>query len=304
MTVTHIAGYDGSPAAVAAIRFAETLAGQAGGEAVAATVYEPVPHLHARGGSRPADEELNQHIVREAHQVQEQLDVAGVRKRVVPGRSAAHGLHVLAEREGAAMLVVGTTHRGALGRLVPGSVGERLLHGSPCPVAVVPPEWDGAPLRTIAVAYDGGAESRAALHAAEELAARADARLLVLTVYDPASVYVTGSAGMYAAGFGDEVRQALADAARRAAGAVRADVPVDWRLLQGPPSRTLHDAVSEEADLLVMGSRAYGPVRTVLLGSTARQIVDHAPCPVVVVPRSAATAPEAEDGELAAASPP
>ena len=40
--------------------------------------------------------------------------------------------------EGALAIVVGPSHRGPLGRILPGSVGERLLHGAPCPVAVAP----------------------------------------------------------------------------------------------------------------------------------------------------------------------
>jgi nucleotide-binding universal stress UspA family protein len=43
--------------------------------------------------------------------------------------------------------------------------------------------------------------------------------------------------------------------------------------------------LSEELDLLVLGSRAYGPVRRILLGSTSDRVVHAAACPVVVVPR-------------------
>jgi hypothetical protein len=34
-----------------------------------------------------------------------------------------------------------------------------------------------------------------------------------------------------------------------------------------------------------VGSRAYGPVRRVLLGSVAKQLVRSAPCPLIVTPR-------------------
>jgi nucleotide-binding universal stress UspA family protein len=44
---------------------------------------------------------------------------------------------------------------------------------------------------------------------------------------------------------------------------------------------------SAELGLLVTGSRAYGPVRTVLLGSVANDVIRGAECPVVVVPRGA-----------------
>jgi nucleotide-binding universal stress UspA family protein len=50
-------------------------------------------------------------------------------------------------------------------------------------------------------------------------------------------------------------------------------------------------AAAHGVDLLVMGSRAHGPRRAVLLGSVSRQVAEHAPCPVVIVPRAAAERP-------------
>ena len=55
-----------------------------------------------------------------------------------PNPSPAHGLHELAETRTPALIVVGSTHTGRAGRVLPGSTAERLLHGSPCPVAVAP----------------------------------------------------------------------------------------------------------------------------------------------------------------------
>ena len=43
--------------------------------------------------------------------------------------------------------------------------------------------------------------------------------------------------------------------------------------------------VSENLDLLVCGSRGYGPVRAVLLGGVSRRLTAEAQCPVIVVPR-------------------
>ncbi len=53
--------------------------------------------------------------------------------QVVAGSSAARALHELAESRSAVAAVVGSSDRGALGRLIPGSTAERLLHGAPAP---------------------------------------------------------------------------------------------------------------------------------------------------------------------------
>ena len=66
------------------------------------------------------------------------LEPGRVHTRVVTAPSPAHGLHNLAVDNAATVAVVGSTHRGALGRVRPGSTGERLLSGSPCAVAVAP----------------------------------------------------------------------------------------------------------------------------------------------------------------------
>jgi len=57
-------------------------------------------------------------------------------------------------------------------------------------------------------------------------------------------------------------------------------------MLDGDPLTLLRDA-SADLDLMVLGSRGYGPVRTLLLGSVSRAVVRDAACPVVVVPRQA-----------------
>jgi hypothetical protein len=49
-------------------------------------------------------------------------------------------------------------------------------------------------------------------------------------------------------------------------------------------------AASALVDLLVMGSRAYGPVKSVMLGGVSRQVIAHADCPVLVLPRGAEAA--------------
>ena len=69
--------------------------------------------------------------------------------------------------------MVGSSHRGKLGRVLPGSVGESLLRGAPCAVAVAPRGYAGAEhpaIGLIGVAYDGSEEAKLALGEAERLA--------------------------------------------------------------------------------------------------------------------------------------
>jgi nucleotide-binding universal stress UspA family protein len=54
-------------------------------------------------------------------------------------------------------------------------------------------------------------------------------------------------------------------------------------ILRGHPAKAiLAEAREFEADLIVVGSRGHGAVRTALLGSVSADVVDHAPCPVLV----------------------
>jgi len=86
----------------------------------------------------------------------------GVRDGAIAGEpraiftpSVARGLTETAETVGAVALVVGSSHRGAIGRAMAGSVGELLIQGAPCPVALAPRGYRGAPLSIVGVAYDG-----------------------------------------------------------------------------------------------------------------------------------------------------
>ncbi len=59
---------------------------------------------------------------------------------------------------------------------------------------------------------------------------------------------------------------------------------VETALIEGEPAEVLLRQ-TDEARLLVVGSRGYGPLRRVLLGSVSSAVVAHAACPVIVVPR-------------------
>jgi nucleotide-binding universal stress UspA family protein len=63
----------------------------------------------------------------------------------------------------------------------------------------------------------------------------------------------------------------------------RPGTTIEGFLLRGRPASAIVDeAEAMEADLVVLGSRGHGTIATMLLGSTASEVVDHAPCPVLV----------------------
>jgi nucleotide-binding universal stress UspA family protein len=75
-------------------------------------------------------------------------------------------------------------------------------------------------------------------------------------------------------------RQAVERSERLLAGAGR---KVEGFLVRGRPASAIVDeAGAMEADLIVLGSRGHGTIATMVLGSTAAEVVDHAPCPVLV----------------------
>ena len=218
--------------------------------------------------------------------------------RALQGTSAARALHEAAEEFGAGLLVVGSTGRGAVGRVLPGSTAQRLMHGAPCPVAVVPCSWErGGGLKTIGVAYTDTPEGHRALDDAIALARRSGAKLRVLHAAKPRGLSGTfggGDAVTHATTY-EELASAVRVRAERAvqeATAGQAGVDVEPDVSVGDPADFLI-AASERLDLLVCGSRGYGPARAVLLGGVSRRVAAEAHCPVIVLARGTETGLEA-----------
>lgn len=214
--------------------------------------------------------------------------------KVLVGTSAAKALHEAAEEHHAGLLVVGSSRRGARGRVLAGATAARLLSGSPCPVAVAPDGWERHELpKTIGVAFRDTEDGREALRGALALARRAHARLRVITVVEEGLSAALESDTYRAGRAGKSVEDVIGEhelSARRAAEKALAElegqrqIEAEIESWVGDPVDVLVQ-VSEHIDLLVCGSRGYGPVRAVLLGAASRRIVTEARCPVAVVPR-------------------
>jgi nucleotide-binding universal stress UspA family protein len=230
--------------------------------------------------------------------------IGRVDRRLEVSGSPARGLHDAAVAEHADLVVVGSSHHGPAGRVLLGSVGERLLSGAPCAVAIVPRGHavrDSRALRVIAVAFDGSPEAQLALRTACELARPAEAALHVLMVIEPPAaipghfVPLPGLEPLVEVER-EEALQRQEQAAQNALDRALAEVDgakVERRVLFGtdPASRIL-ELARTNVDLLLLGSRAYGPIRRTLVGSVSGNVVRHAPCPVIVMPRLGSTVDE------------
>ena len=209
--------------------------------------------------------------------------------RAMPCTSIPRGLQQVADAEGALAIVVGPSHRGPLGRIVPGSVGERLLRGAPCPVAVAPRGYrdagDGA-IASIGVGYVALPEADEALRAAVGLATRTSAAVRVLSVVEPPA-----SSPVLPFGWSPAEREAtahgeLAAQIRRATDAVVTPVDITGEVVDGYADDEL-GRLSREVDLLICGSSGRRPIGSVVLGSVSTGILRKARCPLLVVPRGA-----------------
>ena len=215
----------------------------------------------------------------------------GARVRVVPGFSPAQALVRVAEQTGADLIIVGTRHAHHARHLSGPDHAMQVLHGAGCAVAVVPET--GATritLRRIGVGLDDIPEARAALALARDVARRSGARLVLRTVVDdaiPGWIGLEGTAayaGAHRTIVADRVEQARAH--MQAQLAAIATVPAEGDVVAGDPARELI-ALSGDVDLLVLGSRRWGAVRRLALGSTSERVIRAADGPVLVPPRHA-----------------
>jgi nucleotide-binding universal stress UspA family protein len=275
-----IIGVDGTERGEDAVVFGHQLAAFAGGRIVLANVF-PYEDIRGRATSIAYRETLREASEEVLAAITERYGLQA-RTRSLASTSPARALHELAEQDGAALIVVGSSHVGPARRVLPGSTAERLLHGSPCAVAVVPKgyrETEHAAPKRIGVGIDGSAESTAAVRGAAELAHALDAQIELIRAFAPDVPPIDP--------------EMLADLE------VRARTQLDESVKALPPAlngattfveRHPADVLverSRDLDLLVIGSRGYGPLRAVLLGGVSGRVIRDAACPVIVVPRGA-----------------
>jgi nucleotide-binding universal stress UspA family protein len=195
-----------------------------------------------------------------------------------PGR----GLHQQAEEQRADLLVVGSCSHGVFGRAMLGDDTRAALNGAPCAVAIASLGYAErpTPFAKVGVAYNGSPESQAALAVARKISEPTRASVHVLEVVPIATYAYTGIAPPV---MGDSIEAML----NEAKGRLKELPGVEGHAVYGLTGEQLA-SFGDEVDILVVGSRGYGPMRRLVLGSTSDYLERHARCSLLVLPRPAA----------------
>jgi nucleotide-binding universal stress UspA family protein len=277
-----LVGYDGSEQAEDALAFGKQLADAAGAELVVAGVR---PLAQMWSGVDPAIDEAEAEF---SDRVGAAAKSVGAKGERVLSTSPARGLHDRAEQIEADLIVVGSCRHGRLGQTFVGSVGVALLHGSPCAVAIAPHGYrdqSDRDIETIVVGFDGSPESGLALMAASRLARGIGARVKLVAAAEPPPL----PRGRGASGGWHALKKAIEDDVRdtltQGCSAVPEGIDAEPILVSGEPAAALSETAKEPGTVLILGSRGYGPLRRVLLGSVSRALVRSAPSPVLIHPR-------------------
>lgn len=142
--------------------------------------------------------------------------------------------------------------------------------------------------RNILAAIDGSTHGAQALAEAIDLAERNNARLTVMTsVPEPSSWLLSG--GVYGgsvnyAELNEETEREYQQLLQKAVSAIPEDVSVTTLLVHGRPGDRILQQMKEGChDLVVMGSRGRGNVRSLILGSVSHQVLNASPGAVLIV---------------------
>ena len=137
--------------------------------------------------------------------------------------------------------------------------------------------------KKLLLAVDGSEHALHATKTAADLARSVNSEILrIVIAYDPVPPYL-GEPNMQAA---ISARMKEAETVLQKAIDSVGEIPgeVHTEILEGPPAEAILDvAKARKSDLIVMGSRGLGRLSGVLLGSQSQKVVQHAPCPVLIV---------------------
>lgn len=282
-----VVGVDGSADSIAAARWAVDEARLRRRPVTLVHVYSwPVPVVPMA----PVPSSWTEETLRRAAEALVAEAVAAVRTEDVPVtgdvRSGPVAYTLVEASRGADLVVLGHRGRGGFATLLLGSVAATVAAHARCPVAVVRPYTGQLPAdNLVLVGADGSPASGTAVGFAFEEADLRGATLGVVRAWRPPGP--SWRSDVRPAGYDDLAELETAEALWlqdwvQPWREKHPQVPVRWMLTGNRPAAGLVEA-ARKAVLLVVGSRGHGGFAGLLLGSVSQQVINHAPCPVVVV---------------------
>ena len=292
-----LVGVDGSDAAGAAASFAVWLAGTADSQVTLLhacpdlRLAEHAPHAANTGALLAAAESRVAETAEWQRRLQNLEDYAAesshVQSWVVRGLPAASLLTAAAELD-TDVILLGSTGVGSLRGRFLGSVSSQVVDHARCSVMVFHEGQTSSPahVASVVVGVDGSKGSSAAIAAGRSLAAAVDAKLVLVTAYEASPALARPTSQLLA-----ELRQqhavSVLESARAAMGG---ETEVVDELREGGARQALVEACERHGpSVLVVGTRGLGGFTGLLLGSTSRWVLNHAPCPVLVARPAQAT---------------
>jgi nucleotide-binding universal stress UspA family protein len=249
-----VVGIDGSPTADVAIRWAVT---------EAASQKTPLQLVHAAGAGVPASRAVIDRAVAQVHDLEPALEVDA---RLVYG--APSTALVMASGQ-AQLVVIGSRGLGVMVGALVGATGLDLAANARCPVVVVRPDLAGDSGSRVVIGYDGSSASESALDLGLDYARRHDLAVRVVAA-QPA---------------GTELHR-ITDAELQDAVHSRGGHDAELIQITGHPAEHLLQ-LSADARLVVLGARGRGGFSGMLIGSISQTVLQHAPCPVAIIPAAA-----------------
>jgi nucleotide-binding universal stress UspA family protein len=282
-----VVGVDGSTSATQAVLWAAREAGRRHAPLVIVHVWTMIPvaprHVGSLRAYHDALVEQGGQWLREASAAAREAEPGVLTSTQLVSGSAAGQL--IASSASAGLVVLGSRGLGGFAGLVVGSIAVAVATHGHCPVVVVrgadpdtAPRQDGP----VVVGVDGSPNSRAALDFAFEAAALRGAPLTAVHAWSDLPVVtvweLTTDWHLIQQNESEALSQWLAEGR-----AHHPDVPVDEVVVRDGPAHVLLEH-ARTAQLVVVGSRGRGGFRGLLLGSTSQAMIQHAACPVAVVP--------------------
>ena len=280
---------DGEPGGNDAFALARALAQAPAADLLALTIIPDFSLIAPWAGSDPMhhDIELQMRRMRDAWHPRSRIAIDR-------DRSVARGLARMVERNHRQLLVVGSSHRAQEGRVWLSGHVRQLIGHLPCPLVIAPRGLASheVAIRRVGVGVDASAPAAAALASAVRLAGMVDAELVVCSVVDDAPPTVgwpTASVSKLREHWRESVDDRIAGVEAAMSERIAAlQRPATLEIRRGSPSNVLTE-LSQEVDLLVFGSRRWGPVARLVLGGTGEALVHGSHCALAIVPRPADT---------------